>query len=113
MINLLVDEAYAFDYLSILDIKKTINSQNQKMYLDCFDNLKKQIDEKIFLQIISSKEYVDLLLTNKEVFDAVEQARYGNISAKEVDQKNMKRYYAKQRLQNKFFNNHPITEFKT
>jgi len=113
MINLLVDEAYAFDYLSILGIKKTINSQNQTMYLECLDNLSKQIDEKIFFQILSSSEYMNLLLTNQEVFDAVEQARYGNISAKEVDEKNMKRHKAKQQLQNKFFSSHPIREFKT
>ena len=113
MINLLVDEAYAFDYLSILSIKKAINSQTQIIYLECLDNLSKQIDEKIFFEILSSSEYMSLLLINQEVFDAVEQARYGNISAKEVDEKNMKRHHAKQQLQNKFFSSHAITEFKT
>ena len=47
------------------------------------------------------------------VFDAVERARYKNdITAKEVDDANMERHYAKITLQNKFFSK-GITEFKT
>ena len=47
-----------------------------------------------------------------ETFDAVEKARYGSISAKEVDELNMKRYYSKVALQKKFFSSE-ILEQKT
>jgi hypothetical protein len=113
MINLLVDEAYAFDYLSILEIKKNLNQNNHNFYANCLKHISDQFELSFFQSILDSKEYKSLINTNKEVFDAVEQARYGNISAKEVDEKNMKRYYAKQALQNKFFSDTPIKEFKT
>jgi len=113
MINLLVDEAYAFDYLSVLEIKSDKNKQSQKTWVNCRNYISIQIGEEIFAIIINSKEYQNLLLINKMVFDAVERARYKNdITAKEVDDANMERHYAKITLQNKFFSK-GITEFKT
>ena len=53
-----------------------------------------------------------MIAINQKTFDAVEKARYGEISAKEVDSANMERYYAKVNLQNKFFSN-KVTEQKT
>ena len=52
MINLLVDEAYAFDYLSILDVKRKKKSENYDtginiyfpLTLDLFENGKIQIE---------------------------------------------------------------------
>ena len=113
MINLPVDEAYAFDYLSILFIKKDISDHCFNMWTQCSDNIKKQIDDNLWHEIINSSEYLDLIAINKNVFDAVEKARYGTISAKEVDEKNMQRYYQKIRLQNKFFTNSKLAEAKT
>jgi len=40
-------------------------------------------------------------------------SHYGNISAKEVDNSNMERFYAKVKLQNRFFPNSKITEIKS
>lgn len=113
MINLIVDEAYAFDYLSILFIKKDRNEKSYTAWIKCNNFLQNQLDHNLWSQIISSQEYLDLIQINQEVFDAVEQARYGQISAKEVDNKNMKRYYQKIKLQNKFFTNLPLQEIKT
>ena len=45
MINLPVDEAYAFDYLSILHVKKNINEQVGSSWKECFDYIKNQIGE--------------------------------------------------------------------
>lgn len=113
MINLCTDEAYAFDYLSILEIKNNKNEQAYKNWANCYNYIKIQTGEDLFTRIINSKEYQNLILINKETFDAVERARYKNdITAKEVDDVNMKRYYAKVELQNKFFNK-KVTEFKT
>jgi len=54
-----------------------------------------------------------LVDVNLTTFEAVEKARYGEISAKEVDDLNMKRYHCKITLQNKFFPSTKVTEFKS
>ena len=108
MLDLKVDEGYAFDYLSILHVKnKKINSEKTSiLYTSCHINLEKQInDNKLWNKIISSEEYIKLIYSNLKTFNAVEQARYGTITAKEVDDLNMERFYAKKQLQDKFFLN--------
>jgi hypothetical protein len=112
MINLLVDEAYAFDYLSILQVKKEIDNKNEKAWKNCRDYLNIQLQDK-FEEIINSTEYSELLLCNKLTFDAVEKARYGSITAKEVDECNMQRYHKKVSLQAKFFPKTSVIDRKT
>lgn len=104
MINLLVDEAYAFDYLAILKVK------HSKYYNEVLNHLAAQLTN--IDDIIASQEFQDMINANQQVFDGVERARYGNISAKELDEINLKRYFAKQILQKKFFAKE-LTEFKT
>jgi len=113
MINILVDECYAFDYLSILEVKKNVDqTKNFKQWKECFDYLKNQIPS-IFDQAISSPEYNDLYKSNLRTFDAVAKARSGgNITAKEVDDCNMERYNSKMAFQAKFFPNAIIREIK-
>lgn len=115
MIKILVDEGYAYDYLAILAVKakkintnKTLDTKNQ-----CNEFLMNQVGEDKHLDILKSKAFTDLFNINSETFDAVEKARYGKISAKEVDDLNMKRYHCKVALQNKFFPNIQTTEFKS
>jgi hypothetical protein len=115
MIKILVDEGYAYDYLAILTVKakkintnKTLDAKNQ-----CNEFLMNQVGEDKHLDILKSKAFTDLFNVNSETFDAVEKARYGEISAKEVDDLNMKRYHCKVTLQNKFFPNIQTTEFKS
>jgi hypothetical protein len=112
MINLLVDEAYAFDYLSILHVKKKINQQVESSWKECFDYIKNQIGENMMQEIIDSKEYHEMINANQITFDAVEKARYDSITAKEVDKANMLRYNKKCELQKKYFNT-KIKEFKS
>ena len=112
MIDLLVDEAYAFDYLSILHVKKTINEKVESIWKDCFFYIQKQIGNKLMQEIIHSIEYKNMIEANQITFDAVEKARYGSITAKEVDEANMLRYKRKCELQNKFFLEN-IKEIKT
>jgi len=114
MITINVDEGYAYDYLSILEVKyrkKLKNSEDN--FTLCFRHMSKQLGEQFHNKIYHSPEYNNLFLTNSETFDAVEKARYGTITAKEVDDLNMKRYYCKITLQNKFFPNTKALEFKT
>lgn len=110
MINLKVDEAYAFDYFTILFLKKHLSESCLQNWESCYNELSSQISN--FNEILDSKEYQNLLEANKITFDAVNRARYGQISAKEVDEANMLRHKRKQELQKKFFYNN-INEYKT
>jgi hypothetical protein len=113
MINLKVDQAYAFDYLSILDIKKSLNKDCYNAWQKCFDFIQEQINRDKMSEVIGSIEYKNMIDTNKLTFDAVEKARYGKeITAKEVDDINMVRHKRKLELQRKFFDN-ILTEYKT
>lgn len=115
MLLISVDEAYAFDYLSILYVKKSINisSDIYETYDECEKFLKNQLGEKKWNSIINSEEYLNLIKTNQDLFQAVEDARYGKISSKELDDKNMHRYYAKQKFQKSHFPDRNLKEIKT
>ena len=114
MININVDEGYAFDYLSILEIKSINIGTDEAIdtFQKCKDFLCSQISSDIFNKIYNSSEYNECKSANQLTFQAVERARYGDITAKEVDECNMKRYQAKVNLQKKFFNS-DIVEVKT
>lgn len=103
MINLNVDEAYAFDFLTILYLKKEKNKEYLKTWKECSAYIKKQMP-KIFNKIIKSKEYQNLLEANSKTFAAVDKAKNDLVKASYVDQCNYERYLAKRDLQNKFFN---------
>lgn len=107
MVNLSVDEAYAFDYLSILQIKK-LKSNSEKDYTTwarCYEFLQKQFDEEKWLSMIYSEEYKNMLEANNSTFEAVDKAKNDLVTAKHVDYCNYKRYIAKQEFQKKFFEN--------
>lgn len=113
MINLSVDEAYAFDYLSILHVKSYHSEGAVRAWEKCHEFLGAQIDNQLWNSIIESEEYENLKKANQTVFNAVEKARYGNISAKEVDESNTERYRSKVKFQEKFFPKNKISETKT
>lgn len=110
MVKINVDEAYAFDYLSILFLKRDRSDESFEAWSNCQEDLMLQIPN--FSEIIHSEEYQNLLAANQITFVAVEQARYGDISAKDVDNANMLRHQRKKELQKKFFNNE-LKEYKT
>ena len=111
MITLKVDEAYAFDYLAILEVKKNNDELQAGAWLDCIKNLSSQFDNEKWQELLNSVEYKKMVEVNQKTFDAVEKARYGEISAKEVDDCNMKRYNAKKEFQKVFFGS--LIEAKT
>jgi hypothetical protein len=115
MITILVDEGYAYDYLAILQVKNKKN--NSQKTLDarslCNEHILDQVGDDKHIEILQSQEFKNLVDINSQTFDAVEKARYGQISAKEVDDLNMKRYHCKVALQNKFFPSIEITEIKS
>jgi hypothetical protein len=102
MINLLVDEGYAFDYLSILEIKSSKNG-NKMAYNHCKENIISQIGLYEFLEIESSQEYKDLLEANFVTFNLVDAVKLNPCLGQEVDKSNYTRFLKKQALQKKFF----------
>jgi hypothetical protein len=102
MINLNVDEAYAFDYLSILEIKKE-KSSNNTQWLDCWLYLQNQFESEKWLSMIHSEEYKNMIKANLLTFDAVDKAKNNEVTAQHVDYCNYQRHTAKQNFQKKFF----------
>ncbi len=102
MINLNVDEAYAFDYLSILEIKKEKYSNNTQ-WLDCWLYLQNQFESEKWLSMIHSEEYKNMIKANLLTFDAVDKAKNNEVTAQHVDYCNYQRHAAKQNFQKKFF----------
>jgi hypothetical protein len=111
MINLNVDEAYAFDYLSILFLKRERNKEAYTTWSKCNDFLKKQIGEDLYIQIINSVEYNNILEANFKTFNMVDLAKENKCTAQDVDKCNYERYKAKIAFQNTFFTT-KITETK-
>lgn len=111
-INLIVDEAYAFDYLSILEVKykKNPSSKNETNIKNCMINLHKEV--KNFPEIHSSHEYAVLREINQKVFEAIDILKNRDISASVVDNLNYQRFLAKQKLQEKFFPQNNLQEVK-
>lgn len=103
MIKITVDEAYAFDYLSILEIKnKKLSSIN-----DTLETVKNDLIEQIGLtkviDILDSKEYKELYDSNERTFLAVDMAKNDLVKASYVDKCNYDRMICKRELQKKFF----------
>ena len=113
MISLLVDESYAYDYLSILRVKALKNGSEETIsnFMHCSNNIKMQVGSKLHSQIIDSKEYKNLLNINKQIFDAVDKAKKDQVKASFVDSLNYKRFLSKKSLQDKFFDS-PQKEHK-
>jgi hypothetical protein len=112
-VKLIVDSSYALDYLSILEVKWALSpsDQNSKNYLTCLGQLRRQI--KNFEKILLSDEYGDLLDSNFCLFNKIDDLRDGKeMSAKVLDDLNLKRFEAKRKLQQKYFGGE-LTEVKT
>jgi uncharacterized protein with PIN domain len=103
MINLLVDEAYAFDYLSILEVKKQKSSISNDAWAKCYVYLQNQFDNEKWLHMMHSKEYENMIKANELTFDAVDKAKNNEVTAQHVDYCNYQRHSAKQNFQKKFF----------
>ena len=103
MINLLVDEAYAFDYLSILEVKKQKSSISNDAWAKCYAYLQNQFDNEKWLHMMHSKEYEKMIKANELTFDAVDKAKNNEVTAQHVDYCNYQRHIAKQDFQKKFF----------
>ena len=111
MINLKVDEAYAFDYLSILEVKKQKSSSAIEAWSKCYLNLQAQFDSEKWFLMINSEEYKNMIKANLLTFDAVGKAKNNEVTAQHVDYCNYQRHTAKENFQKKFFNTN-LSELK-
>ena len=114
MINLIVDEAYAFDYLSVLEIKKNNSLKDHQYYSMIFDHVRLEVGNETFDRIIASKIYHEMIDANKKIYDLIDDIRIKkiNMDAKIVDDANNQRFFLKRKLQQTYFANE-LTELKT
>ena len=104
MIIIKVDEAYAFDMLAIMEIKKDKSVQDTINFYEFMENLKLQLGDELTSDIRASESYRELLAANQLVFDMVEQINLGEkLAAEVVHEGNMARFRAKKKLQYLFF----------
>lgn len=103
MVKISVDEAYAFDYLSILELKYKKGNEVSEVIKTIKKDLITSIGENTFLEVINSDEYMNLLQANLLTFDAVDKAKTDSVTASYVDTCNYQRMICKQKLQEKFF----------
>lgn len=111
MILLPVSEAYAYDYLAILEVKREsgLPVQNEIRKVQHF--LREQCDN--FAKVKASPEYAELIKVNKDTFDAIELAHKDMITSSEVQRRNMARFHAKRALQQAFWPNEELSEQKS
>lgn len=112
MLNISVDEAYAFDYLSILQVKSDRDASVGDSFFNCYSQIANQIGDVKAYRIIESKQYLDLVAANEEIFIAVDKAKKDEVPASYVDNLNYKRYLLKRALQEEFFSGQNISEKK-
>ena len=114
MINLKVSEAYAFDYLAILQIKCEMDTKAHfATYAACVNNIIDEIgDNDKWNKIMNSSQYQALYDANKRTFNAVTLAKKDEVIASYVDKCNNERFLAKKALHKKFFPEEAYNEKK-
>lgn len=105
MIKLTVDEAYAFDYYSILHLKHKNNYISDDLLMQAREDLTASLGLDLVDEILSSEEYHNLVGANTLTFAAVDKAKEDLVTASYVDKCNYERMICKKNLQSKFFNN--------
>jgi hypothetical protein len=103
-VNLKVPAAFAFDYLSILQVKAyKINTDET---WDNFDrtylNLLNELGE-LATTVYRSEEYTRLRTINAKIFDLVDEIKKIPTDARVVDENNYLRAKIKKEIQDKYF----------
>jgi hypothetical protein len=104
MIDISVDEGYAFDYLAILWVKEQTDN-----FYKCAEKIASQLGETKHSEVMGSQEFRNLILANNKVFDLVDRVKKDPCLGAEVDAANYQRYLAKTSLQKKFW---PLADVK-
>lgn len=121
MINIPVDEAYAFDMLSTLDIKFSKVADEDfdvatKLMLrraNLYEEICRGVGRIKTEEICESTEYKELYEVNSLIFDKVDEIKSNpSMLAKDIDDLNFLRFEKKESLQNKFFKVGSLSEEK-
>lgn len=117
LINIPVDVGYAFDMLSIAEVKKDVN-KNKELEVKLAENvdrLKMAISSGIggglFNSIYKSQTYMSLYIVNVELFDKIDMAKHVNVPSEEIDALNYSRYLHKKKIHEEFLND-DVSEVK-
>ena len=107
MIKISLDEAYVFDYLSILEVKISQatdikKSELSRAFAETKHEVIKSIGSNLYDTIVNSYEYNQLIDCNKKIFLLVDRANECELSKLTADS-NYERYLLKTKLQEKFF----------
>lgn len=116
-LSVTLDVGYIFDIISILNVKlNKLAGPKKDSAISSFQSLaaeiKNQIGQKLFDDIISSDEYKELYDINLKVFNLVDIANKDNGLAGDVARANTERFLLKNKLQSKFFGD-ATSEIKT
>lgn len=100
MIKIEVDEGYAIDMYAIKDVKFQLSpSSESESGLSLFrKQLLEQFGEEKFYKLISSQEYKNLLATNRDIYNSINDMKKGFVGADFVDYLNWVRYYWKVKI---------------
>ncbi len=117
MIKISVDESYAYDLLSIAEIKDAKRSSDQTRYniARILHELWNQIDLKTHYDILVSPEYIELKQANQNLFDIFDEMKRPDKTEcydLKADRLNYRRHECKIALQKRFFPHNPLTEVK-
>lgn len=114
MITIKVDEAYAFDFLAILEVKYSVSNNADILFQSekCYEHILGQLGKKKMEEVYFSDEYKALVEANRKTFEWVDKAKKDDCKASDVDRANYERCKARNALQDKFFPAFKISEVK-
>lgn len=110
MLSILCEEGEIFDKLSVINVKLNLSNdllkqKNIENFEFLANQIKKQIGELKYSQIIGSDYYKDLYEVNLKLFKLVDLAQKDDGLAGQVDKVNYDRFKKKSQLQKFFFTN--------
>jgi len=116
MLRISLDEAYVFDMLSVFDVKlRNLSGEKLAKTIEKYADMKEEVEEQIGLdkynQIVSSREYQQMIFANERVFQLIDESKNDTGLAKVTDDANYERHIAKMALQKRFFDGE-LTEVK-
>ncbi len=113
MIQLSIDEAAAYDMLSILSVKSQTKPEVRPDWDRMIVEIIRQVGQERHDQIMV-EAYPILWATNSAIFNQIDALKKSDepIDAREIDALNYRRFEVKQQLQRQFFPDRPLTEQK-
>lgn len=118
MIKIGVDEGYAYDMLSIQQVKheKSASAKTEETMVQLGDDIIATAGGSSHFDILLSKEYQDLIDTNRKLFELIDELNKHSADCScygcQVNRLNYVRFLCKRALQAKFFPENAPTEQK-